>query len=396
MSAHLSLSTRSVVLLAVASAIVTANAYYIHPIIGRVGASFGVSDAMVGAVPALNQVALALGVLLLLPLGDRVSNRRLIVLCLTAQVLALLAMATVRDYALFVTASTVLGFFTITPYLLPAYASKRVDARHLGFVTAVLTTGVVIGVQLSRLGSGIVGEYLGWRAVYLIAAALMAVAVVTLPALMSEEPVHEDAQHLPYPALLRSLFGLARSNGEVMVSGLIQGLSFAIFLATWLGMGLYLTGPALGLGTDVVGYLAAASAVGLATTPWLGRWADRRGAENARLIMVCVQFVAVLSLALAPIAWPLLLVPILVTSIAGPLIDVTGRMTSLSRPPEVRTRLMSLYITLMFLGGGFGSWMGTAAYDWGGWWGTVAFTVLLSSLVCALSARQYRRASSCT
>jgi len=383
------LGTRAVILLAVASAIVTANAYYIHPIIGRVAESFGVGAALVGAVPALNQVALALGVLLLLPLGDRINNRRLVVFCLSAQVLALLAMATVRDYRLFVAASTVLGFFTITPYLLPAYASRRVDANRLGFVTAVLTTGVLFGVQLSRLGSGIVGEYLGWRAVYLIAAALMALAVLVLPLLMGRE-VPATGPRRPYGELLASLVPLARRHGDVMVSGLIQALSFSIFLAMWLGIGLYLTGPELKLGTDVVGYLAAGSGIALFTTPHLGRWADRQGAEAARLRMAVLQFAAVASLALSLYAWPLVIVPVIATALAGPLIDITGRMISLRAAAEARTRIMSLYITLMFLGGGLGSWGGTAAYDAFGWWGTLVFTLTLSALVCLLSLRQYR------
>jgi predicted MFS family arabinose efflux permease len=386
-----SIGNRGVVVLAIASAIVTANAYYIHPIIGRVADSFGVSAAQVGAVPALNQLALAVGVLLLLPLGDRVSNRRLVLLCLGIQVLSLVAMAFVRDFHLFVAASTTLGFFTITPYLLPAYTSKRVDPARLGFVTAVLTTGVVAGVQLSRLGSGVVGEYLGWRSVYLIAAALMAAAMLVLPLLMDEEPVDRSDQAERYPALLKSLVTLAVSNGNVMLSGLIQGLSFSIFLATWLGIGLYLTGSELGLGTDVVGYLSACSVVALFTTPRLGRWADHRGAEAARLRMALLQFAAVASLALAFVDWRLLLINVLVTAVSGPLIDVTGRMTSLNQPPRVRTRLMSLYITLMFLGAGLGSWAGTAAYDLAGWWGTVLLTVSLSTGVCLLSALACRK-----
>ncbi|MEL7045291.1 MAG: MFS transporter, partial [Pseudomonadota bacterium] len=341
------LSTRAVVLLAVASAIVTANAYYIHPIIGRVADSFTVSDALIGAVPALNQLALALGVLLLLPLGDRVNNRRLVVLCLSVQVLALLIMATVQSYVVFVGASTVLGFFTITPYLLPAYASKRVEGARLGFVTAVLTTGVLFGVQLSRLGSGVVAEYLGWRAVYFIAAGLMALAVFSLPALMGHEAPARRNEREPRRLLLSTL-RLAREHREVMVSGTIQGLNFSHFLAMWMGIGLHLTGPALNLGTDVVGYLAACSAVALFTTPRLGRWADRRGAERARLTMALLQFLAVASLALAFIRWELLIVSVFATAVAGPLIDVTGRMISLREEPSVRTRLMSLYITLMF------------------------------------------------
>ncbi|MEM9313653.1 MAG: MFS transporter [Pseudomonadota bacterium] len=385
------LSTRAVVLLAVASAIVTANAYYIHPIIGRVADSFAVSDALIGAVPALNQLALALGVLLLLPLGDRVNNRRLVVLCLSVQVLALLIMATVQSYAVFVGASTVLGFFTITPYLLPAYASKRVETARLGFVTAVLTTGVLFGVQLSRLGSGVVAEYLGWRAVYFLAAGLMALAVFSLPVLMGHEAPGRPGERESYGRLLLSTMRLAREHGDVMISGTIQGLNFAHFLAMWMGIGLHLTGPALNLGTDIVGYLAACSAVALFTTPRLGRWADRHGAERARLTMALVQILAVASLALALVRWELLIVSVFATAVAGPLIDVTGRMTSLREEPSVRTRLMSLYITLMFIGGGLGSWSGTLAYDALGWWGTVGLCVGMSSLVCFLSYRQRRR-----
>lgn len=380
------ISTRGVVVLAIAAAIVTANAYYIHPIIGRVAESFDVSNALVGAVPALNQMALALGVLLLLPLGDRMSNRRLVVLCLSAQVIALIAMASVQRFALFVTASTVLGFFTITPYLLPAYASKRVDTARLGFVTAVLATGVVFGVQFSRLGSGLVGEYFGWRSVYLIAAGMMAVAAVALPLLMGRDDSSvAPPEREPYLDLLRSLPKLAGQHRSVILSGLVQGLNFAIFLAMWLGIGLHLTGPALNLGTDMVGYLAACSALGLLTTPRLGRWADQRGPEQARRIMATLQLVAVASLALASYSWPFLLLPVIGTSIVGPIIDVTGRMTTLKEAPAIRTRLMSLYITLMFLGGGLGSWGGTAAYDAGGWWGTVAFTLVMSLGVSALA-----------
>ena len=383
------LTKRSILLLAAASAIVTANAYYIHPIIGSVAESFGVSDGMVGAVPALNQLALALGVLVLLPLGDRMSNRRIVAVCLSAQVLALAAMATVSSFSVFVAASTVLGFFTITPYLLPAYASKRVDAEQLGFVTAVLTTGVIAGVQLSRLGSGVIGEYLGWRAVYWIAAVLMALSAVILPSLMEKES-YDNRDAPSYGSLLSSLASLAVKYKRVVISGVIQGLSFAIFLAIWMGIGLHLTSEEIGLGTDMVGYLSAFSAIGLLFTPRLGKLADRLGAERARVFAAIGQLVGISTLAIAGSTWWYLLLPIGLISIVGPMVDVTGRMTSLSQPASVRTRMMSLYITLMFLGGGMGSWSGTLAYDLAGWTGTVVMSCSLSVVVCLISYHQYK------
>ncbi|WOJ92226.1 MFS transporter [Congregibacter variabilis] len=384
------LGTREVVLLAAAGAIVTANAYYIHPIIGSVADSFDVSYGLVGLVPALNQIALALGVLFLLPLGDRMSNRRLAIMCIAAQVASLVCMATVQDFRIFVAASSALGFFTITPYLLPAYTSKRVPKERLGFVTAVLTTGVIAGVQLSRVTSGAMGEILGWRSVYWMAAGAMALSMIVLPMLMDTDEPPGEADRQSYGRLLNSLFTLASKHPRIMVSGIIQGLGFSAFLSCWLGIGLHLTSSELNLGTDTVGYLAAFSAVGLLVTPRLGHWADRFGAEKARFRMATINLLGILTLGLASYHWLFLILPILVMSTVGPMVDVTGRMTSLNTPPPVRTRLMTVYITLMFLGGGMGSWTGTIAYDLGGWWGTVALTSCFAALVCILSWQQAR------
>ncbi|EED33663.1 major facilitator family transporter [gamma proteobacterium NOR5-3] len=352
--------------------------------------SFGVSYGLVGLVPALNQVALALGVLFLLPLGDRMSNRRLAVMCIAIQVVALILMATVQDFRLFVAASSLLGFFTITPYLLPAYTSKRVPKERLGFVTALLTTGVIAGVQLSRVTSGAMGELLGWRSVYWMAGALMALSMLILPMLMDTDKPPEEADRDSYGQLMNSLITLAGKHPRVIVSGIIQGLGFSAFLSCWLGIGLHLTSAELNLGTDTVGYLAAFSAIGLLVTPRLGRWADRIGPERARLRVSTLNLLGILTLGLATVHWLFLLLPIAIMSTVGPMVDVTGRMTSLNTPPAARTRLMTLYITLMFIGGGMGSWTGTIAYGLGGWWGTVGLTSFYAALVCILSWHQAR------
>lgn len=380
------LTRRAVILLAIASAIVTANAYYIHPIIGHVAEEFGVSSALVGAVPALNQIALALGILLLLPLGDRLSNRKLTTVFLAAQVVALLIMAVAQSFWLFVAGSTLLGFFTITPYLLPAFVSKRVSAERLGTVTAILTTGVIAGVLISRTGAGIVGEYLGWRNIYWIAAGLMAAATLVVPLLLDDDIVTTSVvRKTTYRQLISSLVGLLRGHPAVVVSGAIQGLSFGVFLTVWLGIGLHLTSPEMGFGVDDVGYLAAFSALNLMTTPSLGRLADRFGPMLTRTIAVSIQFLGVITLFFADSGFWILLLPISLMSVAGPVVDITGRMTLLTQDSVIRTRLMTLYVVIMFLGGGLGSWGGTIAFELGGWLGTCILAMFFSALAVGLS-----------
>ncbi|MEZ5945653.1 MAG: MFS transporter [Hyphomonas sp.] len=380
------LSRRDVFLLAAASAVVTANAYYIHPIIALVAKDFGVSPSEIGLVPALNQIALAIGIFVLLPLGDRFSNRRLATIFAASQFVGLLVMAVASDFTLFVAGSTFLGFVTITPYLLPAYASKRVEAGRLGQVTATLTTGVITGILIARAGAGWVGEHLGWRVVYVIAACLMLVVTLLLPRIMDErEKSAKAVETSNYGKLVLSVIPIVRQHPEVLLSGAIQGLGFGIFLSVWLGLGLHLTSPEMGYGADVVGYLAAVSLLNLLTTPVMGAWADRIGPRRARFFVSLVQFSGVCLLGMFGDSLWLLLGPIILMNVVGPVVDITGRMTFLNQPPGVRTRLMTAYIVLMFIGGGFASWGATTAYENWGWHGTTMLTLCMSSLVVLLS-----------
>ncbi|MCR9179515.1 MAG: MFS transporter [Erythrobacteraceae bacterium] len=377
--------------LAVTVAVVTANAYYIHPIIGEVARGFGIGEAQIGIVPALNQLALSLGILLLLPLGDFYSNRRLCLLFVVGQTLCMLGMAMAKDFALFTLASTLLGFVTIAPYLIPAFASKRVAPERLGQVTALLTAGVIFGILVARLSAGVIAEHADWRAVYWFAFALMGGVAVFLPFAMRSENLPRKQPQASYGALIRSVFALAAQHPEMRISATIQGLNFAIFTASWLALALHLTSPEMGYGTDSVGYLAGIAAISIFSTPRLGRWADKVGARRARLTAAVVQLAGIalfypLGFGILPLVVPLLLV-----NLVGPTIDVTGRMILFALAPEIRTRLITSYIVVMFIGGAIGSALGTAIYDWGGWAGTCALMLIMSLGVVSLAFHAERR-----
>ena len=375
--------------LAIAAAVVTANAYYIHPIIAEVADYFGVSHSRIGLVPALNQIALAVGIFLLLPLGDRISNRRLTITFAAGQTASIALMAIAQGFTLFVIGSTMLGFFTIAPYLLPAYASKRVAPERLGQVTAKLAAGVILGILIARVGAGVVAEHFGWRMIYWIAAALMLAVTLALPRLMEGgERSARDRQS--YLNLLVSVFPLICKHREILFSGAIQALNFGQFIAVWLGLALYLTSPEMGYGTDTVGYLAGLAAISIFSTPRLGRWADEVGARKARAIFAFCQLAGILLL------WPLggslwtLIIPLMITNFVGPGVDVTGRMTFLALDPGVRTRLTTVYVVMMFIGGGIGSYAGTAVYDAFGWAGTCGLLALCSLALGSLATAAKR------
>lgn len=378
--------------LSLLTGVTVANAYFIHPIIAEIGTDFAVTPAAIGLVPAFNQIALALGIFLLLPLGDRISNRTLSLMLTASQTAMLVVMALAQQFWLFVTASTLLGFFTIVPYLLPAYASKRVLPENLGKVTSLLTAGIIVAILVARVGAGLVAHEAGWRAVYWIAAIMMAAATCAIPFLMEgrAKDAAPRAQET-YLALVGSTLTLLGQYPNIALSGVIQALNFGIFLVVWLGLAFHLTSPAMGYGTDTVGYLAAVAMVSVYATPRLGKWADTVGPYRARLRFGIIQLVGVL------LYWPtgsslwLLLIPLILTNIVGPSIDVSGRMTFLSLAPEIRTRLMTGYIILMFIGAGVASWAAPVAYDFSGWSGIAALCGAMSLGIVALSWLSLRR-----
>lgn len=377
--------------LALIIAVVTANAYYIHPIIGEVAQGFGVGPAEIGLVPALNQLALALGILLLLPLGDFYPNRRLCVIFVGAQTLCLGGMVLAPGFASFTAASTLLGFVTIAPYLIPAFASKRVAPERLGQVTAQLTAAVIFGILVARVGAGIIAAHADWHTVYVAALVLMAAVTAILPVAMTSEGATPKPPLAGYGALIGSVVTLAARHPDVLRSAAIQGLNFAIFTATWLTLALHLTGPALGHGTDAVGYLAGVAAISVFTTPRLGRWADRVGAHRARVAAAMVQFTGVALL--YPLGHSIggVLVPLVIINLVGPTVDVTGRMTMFALAPDIRTRLTTTYIVAMFVGGALGSAAGTAVFELGGWGATCALLAGMSCSVLGLSLDAERR-----
>ncbi len=372
-------------LFALSAAAVVANGYYIHPLVTPVAEEFGVSGATIGLAPALNQIALALGILLLLPLGDRINNRKLVTIFVVGQFLAMLAMALSGSFLLFVTASSVLGFFTITPYLLPAYVTRRVAPGRIGHVTGIMTAGVTLGILGSRVGGGLLGHYFGWRSAYWVGVACMALLVVLLPAIMERKQDEKPSGDPPprYGELLRSLWPIMKSLPEVPLGGLIQALSFGLFLALWLAIGLHL--PRIGYGVDTVGYLAIIAIVNVFGSPFAGRFADHIGAERARVYFCFVQLAGVALLPFASANLWLLVIAVIFNSIGGASVDICSRTILFSRAPEIRTRLMTIYVVIMFIGGGLSSWLGAATYEYGGWPGISIMAIGYALTIMGLS-----------
>ncbi len=371
---------------AFAAGVSVANFYYVQPLLVDIGKSFGLSEATMGLVPTLTQLGLGLGVLLLLPLGDVIDNRRLVSCAIALQAVALLVMATASNRVLFFAASMLMGFTGITSYLLAPYVAHLAPAAERGRVIGLLARGAIIGILLARTVSGFIGFYIGWRSVYLLAALAMLALLWLLRWYMTPLARPTTA---PYAHLLLSLGKLVRNGPSVRRTLFTQALNFGSFNTLWLGLSLYLESAAFGLHSDSVGMFGLLGAAAALAAPLAGRLVDRKGP----------QVTLRAALALTVLAWVIMaLVPSMIGIVAGIIFvdlgasacDVSNRTILFRLHPDIRTRLMAVYSIGMFFSAGILSLLTTILWAHFGWLGVCLLGLAATSLAFLANLRAAR------
>ncbi|MFF3373932.1 MFS transporter [Streptomyces sp. NPDC002680] len=372
-------------LMALACGVGVANVYFPQALTPLVADGLGVAPATAAIVATVTQLGYAMGIFLLVPLGDRLPRRPLITGLLTVTGLALLAAGLAPATGLLLAAGTVVGVATVVPQLLLPMAAGLVEPDRRGSVIGTLQAGLIGGILLARTFGGVLGEHLGWRAPYLVAAALTALLAVVLGFAL---PDNAPATHDRYPTLLADTLRMLRTEKELQRSVLFQVTVFGGFSAAWTALALLVTGPRYDMGTQAVGVLALIGAGSMFCAPAAGRWVDRLGADRVNLwcMLTALAGAAVLtggSLGGA-VGLVALAVGLLLLDVAVQCGQVANQARIFALRPEARSRLNTGYMTCAFLGGSAGSWLGTRAYVQLGW-GAVCALIALSALL-ALAA----------
>jgi predicted MFS family arabinose efflux permease len=370
------LSNRAVGLLAAASAAAVANSYYIQPLLVEVGGALSISSGLVGILPALSQIGLACGLAFLLPLGDIISARRLLLTVIPIQIAALVLFATSGSSLTVAAASLLIGLFGITPYILPPYASLHVPASRLGHVTGMLTRGIITGILLARTASGIVGTHFGWRAVYWIAAVIMAIELAFLIRIVRPEPAALSADRVPYRELIGSLVRLLRTVPELRIAALCVACSYGSFIVFWLGLTLYLQSPAFGWTPQAIGLVALVAAAAASAAPMFGRAIDRSGPHATRRAALVGMVIAWALLAVFKGHLAGMAVGLVVLDISVTIVDIANRTILYGLDAGVRTRLNAVYQVAMFSGGAVMSVLVGLCWSLGGWLAVCALGVV--------------------
>lgn len=378
------LTRRGVLLLAAVCGVAVGNVYFPQAISPSIAAGLHVRPAVAAGVVPATQLGYTLGLFTLVPLGDRVRHRRLIVSLLIVTGCWLLIAAAAPDVGVLLTAGTLVGVSTVVAPVIGPMAAGLVAEQRRGAVSGMLLSGALGGMLLSRALGGPLSQWLGWRAGYL-AMGVLTVACAALAARLL--PATEPATGRSYPALLVQSVAALASEPELRRSSFYQATVFAAFSAVWTGVALLLTGPVYHLGTSVAGLLALVNAGTMVSTPAAGRWTDRRGPDAvslaAMLGVVCAVVVLAGGAAGGAAGLAALITGSLLLDVAMQAGMVANQVRNYRLRPEARSQVNTSYMTCAYCGGAVGSWLGVQAFGGFGWIGVCTLAALLAGAALA-------------
>ncbi|MBX9474795.1 MFS transporter [Yersinia enterocolitica] len=384
-SAEKTLPGSKVLMLATGAGLSVASIYYSQPLLGVMGADLHASVGAVGLVPTLTQIGYALGILLLAPLGDRHDRRIIILLKGILLTAALLFSGFVPGINALLVTSFVIGIAaTMAQDIVPASATL-VSAAQRGKTVGTVMTGLLLGILLSRVLSGFVAEYFGWRSLYMGAA--LSVIVITL-VIWRSLPRVPATSALSYPALLASMSHLWLQFKDLRRAALSQGLLSVGFSAFWSTLAVMLQ-DTYHLGSAVAGAFGLAGAAGALAAPLAGSLADRRGPQVVTLIGASLATLSFAALFLLPLLPFHLQIGLIVLSAIGFDFGVQATLVAhqtiiYSLEPAARSRLNALLFTGVFIGMAVGSALGSLMLEKMGWAGVVALITLAGAASLAV------------
>ncbi|NIL31311.1 MFS transporter [Bacillus thuringiensis] len=375
------ISSGLIILLATACGIIVANLYYAQPLIGLISNEIGLSNSSAGLIVTLTQIGYVVGLLFLVPLGDIVENKKLILILLFLSAFALISMVFVKSATLLLITSFFIGLGSVAAQVLVPLVSYLSSENARGRVVGNVMSGLLLGIMLARPISSLVADIWGWGAIFALSATVIIVLAFVLSKVL---PTRKPTAKTNYIVLLNSMWQLLRTTPILRRRAIYHACVFGVFSLFWTTVPLLLSSPAFHFSQTAIALYALVGITGAIAAPIGGRLADRGWTRSATGIALTVVIISLLLPLIIQSSSP---IGIAVLVIAAILLDmgvsanlVLSQRLIFSLSPEIRSRLNGLFMAIFFLGGAVGSFIGGWAYALGGWnltlWIGIAFPTI--------------------
>ncbi len=365
-----------VLIMAIAAGVCVANVYYNQPILKDIASSFGVSESEAGSISVLSQVGYGFGLFFLIPLGDKINKKQLILCLLTFLFCLLIAMTFSQNIVQAWILSIAIGITTVSAQIILPLAAS-IDRITTGQTVGNIFTGVLIGVLGARVFSGYIAEWLSWRYVYGFSAVMVLIVTVLLKIYLPN--VKNDFNGY-YWELLKSTLHQLKRFSLLREASLIGGLLFGVFCSFWTTLTFHLSGAPFYFQSDTIGIYGLVAIAAALTAPIFGKLADKGNSQRSLNIAVSMVIASLVIAKIASGSALAIAVAVLLIDVGVQGMQVTNIARIYTLDAQSNSRINTVYMTTYFIGGAIGTTLGLLCWNLGGWnlvtWQMLVFTLL--------------------
>ncbi|ECF5945203.1 MFS transporter [Salmonella enterica subsp. diarizonae] len=374
------LSPALIVLMSVATGLAVASNYYAQPLLDTIAHHFSLSASSAGFIVTAAQLGYAAGLLFLVPLGDMFERRMLIVSMTLLAAGGMLITASSQSLSMMILGTALTGLFSVVAQILVPLAATLATPDTRGKVVGTIMSGLLLGILLARTVAGLLANLGGWRTVFWVASALMALMAV---ALWRGLPKLKSDTHLNYPQLLGSVFSLFIHDKLLRTRALLGCLTFANFSILWTSMAFLLAAPPFSYSEGMIGLFGLAGAAGALGARPAGGFADKGKSHLTTTVGLLLLLLSWLAIWLGHTSVLALIIGILILDLTVQGGHITNQTVIYRLHPDARNRLTAGYMTSYFIGGAAGSLISASAWQHAGWAGVclAGVTVALLNLL---------------
>jgi len=382
------LTTSILWLMAISSGLVVANIYYNQPLLSLIASEFRTSQAAVSKIAMLTQVGYAAGLLLIVPLGDLLPRKRLIVIDFVLIIVSVLGMATSNSLILLYVFSFLIGLTGVIPQVFIPLTASLTHAEKRTQAIGLVMSGLLIGILGSRVISGWIGNLYGWRTVFYVAASLMLILWLLI---IRKLPEVQPGYKGKYSSLMKSVFHYARTEPLLQAASLRGGLLFASFSAFWTSLIFLLAEAPFHGGSALAGSFGILGILGAIMAVFVGKLSKKFRANNFLTALLLVFILSWLIFGLYGHTYTGLVIGIIVLDVALQGAHIMNQSSIFSLHPQANNRINTVYMTTYFLGGALGTFLAGLGWQCMGWNGVIATGVGLSLLALFVHLTYYKK-----
>ncbi len=374
-------------IMAYMAAVSVANIYYCQPLLSLMGNDLGIDEWRASLIAMITQVGYACGLFFIIPSGDKFDRKKIVSYSFSILTIALLCIALSNNFHAVMAASFAVGACSVMPQIFIPIAAQYSRPEKKGANVGLIVSGLLTGILASRVISGLVGEWLGWRSMYVIAAIVMSLCTLIVWRIM---PYTENNYTGSYKRLMHSLFALIREYKLLRICALRAAFAFGSFLALWASLTFKMEQAPFYAGSDVVGLLGLCGVAGAMSASVIGRLVSRIGVHNFNLLGAALMLSAWIIAYLWGNTYTAIIITILILDIGMQCIQLSNQTVVFSLNPKASNRINTIFMTNYFIGGSLGTFLSGSAWSMAGWSGVtiVGIGLAFCSLCITLFSKQ--------